>query len=114
MWLSSSLQVHTELHELFGLRQSLSTRELLKMTTRESGPDYLYSKSAYLRLYFRFLVCLISISSESRKLHCLDGDSDNTAGRAGTSVASLEGLLGVALAKIVSASVDDNCALQAN
>lgn len=31
-----------------------------------------------------------------------------TAGRAGTSVASLEGLLGVTLAKIVSAGVDDD------
>lgn len=57
---------------------------------------------------------LQDICLELHNVNCLVGDSNNTAGRAGTSVASLEGLLVVALAKVVSASVDNNCALQEN
>ena len=39
------------------------------------------------------------------------GDADDTAGRAGTSVASLEGLLVSTLAKVVSAAVNDDGSL---
>ena len=39
------------------------------------------------------------------------GDADDTAGRSGTSVASLEGLLVSTLAKVVSAGVNDDGSL---
>jgi hypothetical protein len=40
--------------------------------------------------------------------HCLVGNTNNTTSRSGTSVTSLERLLAVTLAKVVSTSVDNN------
>lgn len=39
---------------------------------------------------------------------CLSGDTDDTAGKTGTCIASLQGLLVAALAEIVSTGVDDH------
>lgn len=42
---------------------------------------------------------------------CLVGDTNNTAGRAGTSVASLQRLLVATLSKVIGATVDNNSSL---
>lgn len=42
---------------------------------------------------------------------CLVGDTNDTAGRAGTGVASLQRLLVAALSKVIGATVDDDSSL---
>jgi hypothetical protein len=49
-----------------------------------------------------------ALPQAQRKSSSLVGDANNTASRAGTGIASLQGLLVAALAKIISAGVDDN------
>lgn len=44
---------------------------------------------------------------------CLVGDTNDTAGRAGTGVASLQRLLVATLSKVISATVDDDSSLWA-
>lgn len=53
----------------------------------------------------------IDRSGFRRAICILVGDTDDTTGRAGTSVASLERLLAVTLTEVVSASVDDDGSL---
>lgn len=42
---------------------------------------------------------------------CLVGDTNDTAGRAGTGVASLQRLLVATLSKVIGATVDDDSSL---
>lgn len=42
---------------------------------------------------------------------CLVGDTNNTTGRAGTGVASLQRLLVVTLSEVIGATVDDDSSL---
>lgn len=48
-----------------------------------------------------------------KKTRCSVGDTNDTAGRAGTGVASLQRLLVATLSKVIGATVDDDSSLLA-
>ena len=96
-------------HSISRTRQSIQAYQ--NTIYRPPSPSFCRSVFRLLKLFFRVSSGACAKRHQQATSKPLVGDANDTAGRAGTSVASLLGLLVAALAEVVGAGVADDGAL---